>query len=113
MSTRCIRVRLWFFVGDSIDWLNRHRTLSGVPRVTIELFWAAVKYAREQPRLEVIPCILGPTKSELVGIPEQVTSGFLASRTGRNGKRADYLRGFSWGHLRGLFRATGSQVRQR
>jgi glycosyltransferase involved in cell wall biosynthesis/GT2 family glycosyltransferase len=46
--------RLWFFVGDSLDWLAVHEQLTGVGRVSTELFFEAVGRAGAG---RISPCV--------------------------------------------------------
>ncbi|SHO63459.1 Glycosyltransferase, GT2 family [Pseudoxanthobacter soli DSM 19599] len=45
---------LWFFMGDTIDWLSDHSHLTGVGRVTAELFRGGVE---DRPRPRWLPAI--------------------------------------------------------
>lgn len=56
--------RLWFFVGDSIQWLENHAHLTGVGKVSTELLLASLF----ESRLPAIPCSLGANPSEIVPV---------------------------------------------
>jgi GT2 family glycosyltransferase/glycosyltransferase involved in cell wall biosynthesis len=67
--------RLWHFIGDSIDWLNAHQQLTGVGKVSSELFLASLECAASQ---RPTPCIFGKNTSELIAAPgSQEYEGFL------------------------------------
>jgi glycosyltransferase involved in cell wall biosynthesis len=58
-------VRIWFYLGDSFEWLESYKRVSGVTRVTLELFFAAssqIEYSEY-----VVPCILARSAGKLVG----------------------------------------------
>ena len=67
---------LWFYIGDTIDWLQTHNRITGVGRVTCELFLASLKGPREG---RVVPCIRGATPSGLVQISCQELAPHLRS----------------------------------
>ena len=46
--------RLWYYIGDLIDWLAAHAQLTGVGRVSTELFFAA----QSAPNIRLQPCVL-------------------------------------------------------
>ncbi len=69
--------RSWFYLGDTIDWLLTHGQLTGVGRVTTELFFAAAACG-ERP---VIPCVLGPGTT-LVPVAMADAAAFLTARGG-------------------------------
>jgi glycosyltransferase involved in cell wall biosynthesis len=72
--------RLWHFLGDTISWLKDHPQLTGVGRVSTELFFASLQLA---PEITVLPCVFGDSASRLIEVPlaEQVVH--LSRRTGR------------------------------
>ncbi|HKR45483.1 MAG TPA: glycosyltransferase [Paraburkholderia sp.] len=69
----------WFFVGDTLDWLKTHDQLTGVGKVTTELFFASLD-PRAQAR--VLPCVLGDTPSGLAGVSPEETAAVLADKLG-------------------------------
>lgn len=69
----------WFFVGDTLDWLETHDQLTGVGKVTTELFFASID-ARAQTR--VLPCVLGDTPSGLISVSPEETAALLAEKLG-------------------------------
>jgi glycosyltransferase involved in cell wall biosynthesis/GT2 family glycosyltransferase len=71
--------RLWFFLGDTIDWLQAHEQLTGVGKVTVELFLAALdgEYGHR-----TVPCILADAAADLVSISQKKAAGHFASRIG-------------------------------
>jgi glycosyltransferase involved in cell wall biosynthesis/GT2 family glycosyltransferase len=68
--------RFWWYVGDSIEWLDAHAQLSGVGRVSTELFFAARATATEPPT----PCVLrdgalrAATEEDIRGLPARTPS---------------------------------------
>src|SRR6516225_4558995 len=78
-------VSIWFYVGDSFEWLETHKRVSGVTRVTVELFFAAssqINYSEY-----IVPCALAPLAGKLVGELASVdladTLAYFASKTGK------------------------------
>lgn len=72
--------KTWFFIGDTLDWLNSHAQLSGVGKVTSELF-AAAGMAPDDERAHL--CVLGASPSGLVSISYTDTAATLASKLGK------------------------------
>jgi len=70
---------LWFFLGDTIDWLQTHARITGVGRVTIELFFASLRSMGDN---RVIPCALASGDGELASISLRDSVAYLASRAG-------------------------------
>jgi hypothetical protein len=70
---------LWFFVGDTIDWLQSHKQLTGVGRVTVELFIASLDRTSEH---QAFPCVLDDGAKDLVSVSRLQTASYLASRVG-------------------------------
>jgi GT2 family glycosyltransferase/glycosyltransferase involved in cell wall biosynthesis len=68
--------RLWYFIGDSIDWLAAHAQLTGVGRVSTELFFAA----ESAPEIHLYPCVLRSGTLRSASANELLT---LSQRTGR------------------------------
>jgi GT2 family glycosyltransferase len=58
--------QLWYFIGDSIDWLNAHYQLTGVGRVSTELLLASLK---SSAILAAVPCVLDNGTLDLVAAP--------------------------------------------
>jgi GT2 family glycosyltransferase/glycosyltransferase involved in cell wall biosynthesis len=71
---------LWFYIGDTIDWLQAHEQLTGVGKVTMELFFASLNSKCEHP---AVPCVLGNGTIDLVSAPRMETVSYLASKLGR------------------------------
>ena len=67
---------LWFYIGDTIDWLQTHDRITGIGRVTCELFLASLK-DREEGRF--VPCIRGATPSSLVQVSYREIAPYLSS----------------------------------
>ncbi len=80
----------WFFVGDTLDWLKTHDQLTGVGKVTTELFFASFDPAAQA---RVLPCVLGDTPSGLASVSPEDTAALLAQKLGArtlpSGKTAD------------------------
>ncbi len=55
--------RLWFFIGDTLEWLKSHSQLTGVGRVTTELLLASLQHSG---KLAAIPCVLDEGSADLV-----------------------------------------------
>ncbi|GGF63744.1 hypothetical protein GCM10007301_24420 [Azorhizobium oxalatiphilum] len=53
--------RFWFYIGDTLDWLETHDHLTGVGKVSMELFLAS----RKGPQ-DCIPCVMGGSPSGLI-----------------------------------------------
>ena len=68
--------RLWYFIGDLIDWLAAHAQLTGVGRVSTELFFAAVS----APKIHLYPCVLRNGTLRSASANELLT---LSQKTGR------------------------------
>jgi glycosyltransferase involved in cell wall biosynthesis len=68
---------IWFFLGDTIEWLQTHEQLTGVGKVTTELLIAASKPV---DGARMVSCVLGNSKSGLVPLTRAGTISFLASR---------------------------------
>ncbi len=70
--------RLWFYVGDTLDWLDHASTLTGVGRVSSELFLAS------QSATDVVfPCVLGNSASSLVPVAPGAVLDKLSPQLGR------------------------------
>ncbi|WP_166653654.1 glycosyltransferase [Paraburkholderia flava] len=67
----------WFFIGDTIDWLQSHAQLTGVGKVTSELFIASYDAVTGT---HARPCIRGDSVSGLVPASYADTVSFLASK---------------------------------
>ena len=68
---------LWFFAGDTFDWLQNHERLTGVGRVTVELFLASRDCEGWR---EVTPCVLDDAGGMLVAISREETARYLEQR---------------------------------
>lgn len=53
----------WYFIGDSVDWLKAKPSLTGVGRVSTELFFAAIE---NSSNIEIKPCVFGDLPSGIV-----------------------------------------------
>jgi tetratricopeptide (TPR) repeat protein len=69
-----LRPTLWFFVGDTIDWLEAHEQLTGVGRVTVELLLASLDREAAHP---AIPCVrqYRPRSRVCLAVGDGVLSG--------------------------------------
>jgi len=56
---------LWYFIGDTLDWLDAHSQLTGVGRVSTELFFASLQ---DLAKAKVIPCVLDQNSPQLLEI---------------------------------------------
>lgn len=68
--------RVWFYLGDTIDWLTSHAQLTGVGRVTAELFFASLR----TPDAVVTPCALALDGTSLVGLSLHDSAAYLSAR---------------------------------
>lgn len=65
---------LWFYLGDTVDWLEVHERFTGVGRVSIELFDAFLQEATASIR----PCRTGQSDLDIVGMSSaELRSGVL------------------------------------
>lgn len=69
----------WMFLGDTIEWLQTHQQLSGVGKVTTELFLASVA---GPSRARLLPCAPAPNPSGMASISLADTAAYLAHRSG-------------------------------
>ncbi|MBX6385488.1 MAG: glycosyltransferase [Microbispora sp.] len=69
--------RLWFFLGDTINWLSAHHHVTGVGRVTAELFFASLG---DKSAGRAVPCALAGNPSGLGSISLRDSVAYLASR---------------------------------
>ena len=72
--------RLWFYLGDTIEWLEVHVQCSGVGRVTAELFLASLG----SQEMDAIPCAHVISQPNLVSLSIYESAQFLAARVGAN-----------------------------
>ncbi|MGV0909606.1 glycosyltransferase [Martelella sp. FOR1707] len=56
--------RLWFYVGDTVDWLKAHQRLTGVGRVSVEILSAALR----EEHVDFAPCRTGRSDLDLIGM---------------------------------------------
>ncbi|TPW26573.1 glycosyltransferase [Martelella alba] len=68
--------KLWFYVGDTIDWLNVHEHVTGVGRVSIELLNSAMS----DETSHLIPCRDGRTDFSIVGMSREELDKSLFSK---------------------------------
>ena len=66
---------LWFYIGDTIDWLQTHDRITGIGRVTCELFSASLNDPEEGC---FVPCVRGATPSGLARISYREIAGSLS-----------------------------------
>ncbi|TWB24553.1 GT2 family glycosyltransferase [Nitrospirillum amazonense] len=81
-TTGCNRAApaYWYHVGDSIDWLEVHKRITGVGRVSIELLFSFI----DNPvAATVIPCVFGESESGVVPATADDVE-LLAKRTDRS-----------------------------
>jgi glycosyltransferase involved in cell wall biosynthesis/GT2 family glycosyltransferase len=78
--------RFWFFIGDSIDWLANHDHLTGVGRVSTELYFAAT--ARVGGRT-VSPCVLDRSGDRLTAANVEDVSERLTDQEAGAGPKAN------------------------
>ena len=76
-------MKIWFSVGDSIDWLESHAAASGVIRVTVELFFAALNDQDKKHSGNIVPCVLTRLSTELASVGHVETLAYLACKTDR------------------------------
>ena len=69
---------IWFFLGDTFDWLEAHETVSGVPRVTVELFYGALDHQNSISSEVILPCTLTDANLEVTSISLNETLTYLA-----------------------------------
>jgi hypothetical protein len=74
------RLRIWYYVGDSFDWLESHGRVSGVTRVTVELLCAAFG---DREKFDIIPCVLAGSGYELAPVGPPETLAYFAAKTGK------------------------------
>ena len=70
---------LWYYIGDTLDWLDAHSQLTGVGRVSTELLFAS---RRNSGSTKVWPCIFGQSPSGLVEMTDAERLIFLAQKSG-------------------------------
>lgn len=70
--------RVWFFLGDTIEWLANYAQLTGVGRVTAELFLAGLRH----PSGTVIPCSFAPHPEGIASLSIRDSATFIAARSG-------------------------------
>ena len=76
--TRNPSPRLWFYLGDTIEWLEAHAHCSGVGRVTAELFFASLR----TQRVGATPCARATYQPGLASLSSYESAQFLAARVG-------------------------------
>lgn len=72
-------MRVWFCVGDSIDWLESQKRASGIIRVTIELLSVALD-RKAVSDVEVTPCIPAPSTYDLAAVESEQTLAYIAEK---------------------------------
>ena len=71
--------RLWYYVGDTIDWLRAHSQLTGVGRVSTELFFASQAISSSR----VWPCVLDKGVSPVLKLVSAEELKFIGNNTER------------------------------
>lgn len=61
--------RVWFFLGGTVEWLTANAQLTGIGRVTTELFFASLRAGEAA----AIPCALAPDLRGLASLALRVT----------------------------------------
>ena len=74
----------WFFIGDTLEWLQAHESLTGVGKVTVELFFASL----DADTASDLPCVLSDDGGTLVAISPWETISILAEKVGRHPSQA-------------------------
>lgn len=69
----------WIFMGDTLQWLETHRQLSGVGKVTTEVFLASL---HAPPTFRLLPCVPTPTPVGLRSISLRDIAADLSARRG-------------------------------
>lgn len=69
----------WYFLGDTFEWLKIHSHLTGVGRVSTELFLASFSGSRGGV---LRPCVLGRSRSGLVSLTDEAAVASLVERVG-------------------------------
>ena len=77
--------RLWFYVGDLIEWQRDHENLTGVGRVTSELLFAALLEKTAEVRL----CVADPGLPGLVQLRDPEPIREAVRRSARNFSEAE------------------------
>ena len=72
-----VGLNLWFFIGDTITWLQSRRA-TGVHKVTLELFSTAVREYADDKQTRIIPCALADTADGLVMLAADEASAFFS-----------------------------------
>jgi glycosyltransferase involved in cell wall biosynthesis len=81
---------VWFFTGDSFDWIEAHTRVTGVTRVTVELFLAAKHNVRAGGAGRMLPCILdGRTDCGLAEVDSSKTVDYFTASRKRTGSADD------------------------
>lgn len=75
-----MEARLWFYIGDSIEWLSDHKRLTGVGRVSSELFLAASERTQGPAAL---PCVLDQAGGTLALADQAAVLAWLAEEERR------------------------------
>lgn len=75
--------RFWYYIGDTLEWLEAHPHLTGVGKVSTDLFFASRRNAQMAR-----PCVMGQSPSRLVELTSAETLASLAQKTGYSGDAA-------------------------
>lgn len=67
--------RVWFFLGDTIDWLASGQKLTGVGRVTAELFSASL----QAPGARTLPSAFASNTTNLASLSQGEAADYLAA----------------------------------
>ena len=73
---------LWFYIGDTLDWLNTYSHLTGVGKVSSELFLAAKKVLPNTEFLKIVPCLLDEKGVNLLSKSYAEIADFLTEKLG-------------------------------
>jgi len=71
--------QFWFYVGDTVDWLKNHDLLTGVGRVSTELFFGAM--TAQQLSGGLAPCVFNHSKSRLEYTPAEDFTALVSQRS--------------------------------
>ena len=71
--------QFWYFIGDTLDWLDMYPHLTGVGRVSTELFFVSHHRALE---ISVLPCVFGRSSSRLVNASAVEKLKYLIEKSG-------------------------------
>ena len=76
---RRVDAKYWIYLGDTIDWLEAGQQLTGVGKVTTELFFASLDSRLED---QLLPCVMAPNSMSLAPVSIRGTVAYIAKCTG-------------------------------